>query len=182
MRSTERLTARHGGLLVVDMQEKLLAAMPERDALIGQVERLVRGAGLLGVPIWATEQYPKGLGPTVPSLAALIADRPAKLTFHCCAVPRFMDQLRTREIQHVTLAGVEAHVCVAQTALELLDGGFRVQVPADAVGSRRRLDWEFCLRRLEHAGATVSTTEAVLFEWLETADRPEFKEISRMVR
>jgi nicotinamidase-related amidase len=97
-------------------------------------------------------------------------------------VPQLLEQLYGRHIRHVTVAGVEAHVCVAQTALELLDLGFRVQVPADAVSSRSSVDKEMALRRLEIAGAVVSTTEAVLFEWLETADRPEFKAISALVK
>ncbi len=182
MRLTERLTARHGALLVVDMQEKLLAVMPDREAVVDNIVRLVRGAEQMKLPVWATEQYPRGLGPTNPRIAELIPERPTKMTFHCCAVPRLVEQLYGRLIRHVTVVGVEAHVCVSQTALELLDLGFRVQVPADAVTSRNRIDWEFALRRLERAGAVVSTTEAVLFEWLETADRPEFKVISAMVK
>src|SRR5271157_3735896 len=182
MRLTERLTARHGALLVVDMQEKLLAVMPDREAVIENIVRLVRGASALEMPVWATEQYPRGLGPTVAPIAALIPERPTKLIFHCCAVPRLLEQLYGRHIRHVTVVGIEAHVCVSQTAIELLDLGFRVQVAADAVTSRNRFDWEFALRRMERAGAVVSTTEAVLFEWLETADRPEFKVISAMVK
>ena len=134
------------------------------------------------MPVWATEQYPDGLGPTTAGVAELIPDRPAKTTFHCCAVPQLLEQLYGRNVRHVTVAGIEAHVCVAQTALELLDLGFRVQVPADAVASRHKIDWEFGLRRLEHAGAVVSTTEAVIFEWTETADRPEFKAISHLIK
>ena len=140
---------------------------------------VVRASGL---PVWATEQYPRGLGPTTARIAELIPDRPAKTTFHCCAVPQILEQLYGRNVRHVTIAGIEAHVCVAQTALELLDLGFRVQVPADAVASRHKVDREFALRRLEQAGAVVSTTEAVLFEWTETADRPEFKAISELIK
>ena len=182
MRLTERLTARHGALLVVDMQEKLLAAMHDREPVVASTVRLIRGAKALEIPTWASEQYPKGLGATVPAIAALIPDRPSKLSFQCCAVPQLLEQFYGRHIRHVALAGVEAHVCVAQTALELLDLGFRVQIPADAVTSRHRLDWEIALRRLERAGAVISTTEAVLFEWLESADRPEFKVISELVK
>ncbi|MFO0890841.1 MAG: isochorismatase family protein [Isosphaeraceae bacterium] len=182
MRLTERLTAHHGALLVVDMQEKLMAAMSDREAVVANAVRLIRGARELKLPTWATEQYPRGLGQTVPAIAELVPQRPTKLTFQCCAVPQLLEQLYGRLIRHVTLAGVEAHVCVAQTALELLDLGFRVQVPADAVASRNRMDREVSLRRLEAAGAVVSTTEAVLFEWLETADRPEFKAISQLVK
>lgn len=182
MRLTERLTARYGGLLVVDMQEKLLAVMKERDAVVENTVRLIQGAKLLEIPVWVSEQYPAGLGPTVPAIADLVSERPAKLSFHCCAVPQILEQLYGRHVRHVTLAGIEAHVCVAQTALELLDLGFHVQIAADAVTSRNRSDWEFSLRRLERARAVVSTTEAILFEWLESADRPEFKAISALVK
>jgi nicotinamidase-related amidase len=182
MRPTQRLTARHGALLVVDLQDKLMARMSDRDRLVNHVVALIRGGRALGVPVWATEQYPSGLGPAAPEVAALIPERPAKTVFHCCAVPQLLEQLYGRNVHHVTIAGIEAHVCVAQTALELLDMGFRVQVPADAVTSRHKRDWEFALRRLEHVGAVVSTTESVLFEWAETADRPEFKAISGIVK
>ena len=117
MTKAERLTAAHGALLVIDMQEKLLARMLDRELVVAGSVLLIQGARLLGVPVHATEQYPQGLGPTVPVIAELIADRPAKTTFHCCAVPQLMEQLHGRSVRHVTLAGVEAHVCVAQTAL-----------------------------------------------------------------
>jgi nicotinamidase-related amidase len=182
MRLTARLTAQHGALLVVDMQEKLLAVMQDREPIMENIVRLVKGAKEMAMPVWATEQYPRGLGGTVTQIAALVPDRPTKMVFHCCGVPRLVEQLYARHIRHVTVVGVEAHVCVSQTAIELIDLGFRVQVPADAVTSRKRFDWEFALRRLERAGAVVSSTEAVLFEWLETADRPEFKVISEMVK
>ncbi len=182
MRPTQRLTGHHGALLVVDLQEKLLAAIPDRDPVVANTVSLIRGARALGMPVWATEQYPHGLGASTAAIAELIPDRPAKTTFHCCGVPQLLEQLYGRNIRHVTLAGIEAHVCVAQTALELLDLGFRVQVPADAVASRRKIDWEFAIRRLEHAGAVVSTTESVLFEWTERSDRPEFKAISELIK
>lgn len=182
MRMTERFTADHGALLVVDAQEKLLERIQDRDRVIANSVRLVKAARLLGRPVWATEQYPKGLGPTAAALAELIPDRHPKTTFHCCSVLQLLEQINGRQIRHVTLAGIEAHVCVAQTALELITLGLRVQVPADAVGSRHKFDWEFALRRLERAGVVVSTTEAVLFEWTERSDRPEFKAISALVR
>ena len=179
---TERLTANHGALLVVDVQTKLMERIEHRERVVANAVRLVKAADVLKLPCWATEQYPQGLGPTVPELAELIVERPSKTTFHCCAVPQIVEQLYGRQIRHVTLTGIEAHVCVAQTALELMKLGFIVQVPADAVGSRSRIDWEFALRRLERAGAVISTTEAVLFEWTECSDRPEFKAISNLVK
>jgi nicotinamidase-related amidase len=182
MRLTQRLTGKHGALLVVDVQDKLLELIPERDRVVANTVGLVQGARALGLPVWATEQYPRGLGPSTAAIAELVPERSAKTTFHCCAVPQLLEQLYGRNIRHVTVAGIEAHVCVSQTALELLDLGFRVQVPADAVASRRKIDWEFALRRLEHAGAVVSTMESVLFEWTERSDRPEFKAISELIK
>jgi len=176
------MTAGHGALLVVDLQEKLLASMEDREPVVANAVRLVRAAELLGIPVASTEQYPQGLGPSVAELAGLVAHRWPKTTFHCCAVPQFLELLYGRQIRHVTVAGIEAHVCVAQTALELMNLGFRVQVPADAVASRHRVDREFALRRLERAGVVVSTTEAVLFEWTEKSDRPEFKAISALIK
>lgn len=182
MRPTQRLTSHHGGLLVVDLQDKLLDLIPERDAVVASTAALIRGARALGMPVWGTEQYPRGLGPTTSAIAELIPERPAKTSFHCCTVPQFVEQLYGRNIRHVTIVGIEAHVCISQTALELLDLGFRVQVPADAVASRRKIDWEFALRRLEHAGAVVSTAESALFEWTERSDCPPFKTISEIVK
>lgn len=182
MVTAERLTAEHGALLVIDLQEKLLARMRERAELVENALRLVDGAKLLGVPFWATEQYPQGLGPSIPEIVERVPERAEKTTFHACAAPLILEHLHRRQVRHVTLAGVEAHVCVAQTALELLRLGFRVQVAADAMTSRHRVDWDFAVRRLELAGAVVSTTEAILFEWAERADRPEFKALSALVK
>lgn len=182
MSSPDRLTARDGGLLIVDLQEKVLAPMRFGGLVVANAIRLIRGAEALGMPVWATEQYPKGLGPTVEPVAGMLGDRPQKMTFHCCGAPGIDEQFRARDLRHLTLAGIEAHICVAQTALELLDRGFRVQVAADAVASRHTMDWEFALRRMERAGVVVSTVEAILFEWAETADRPEFKSISTLIR
>lgn len=182
MRLSDRFTAQQGALLVVDVQEKLMALIPDRTLVTANAVRLVKGARALGLPVWATEQYPTGLGPSVCEITELIPERQSKTTFHCCAIPQFLEQLYGRRIRHVTVVGIEAHVCVAQTALELLGLGFGVQVPADAVASRAKIDWEFALRRLERAGAVVTTTEAALFEWTERSDRPEFKAISDLIK
>ena len=182
MAEHELLTASRGALLVVDIQEKLLRAIEGRERLLSNALRLVKAARLLDVLVLATEQYPRGLGPTVDDLAALIPDRPAKTTFHCLGAPGIAEALADRGIRHVALVGIEAHVCVAQTALELLRMGYKVQVLADAVGSRFAIDREHALRRLEQAGAVVSTTEAALFEWLGGAEHPKFKEVSALVK
>jgi nicotinamidase-related amidase len=182
MASSERFTAEHSLLLVVDLQGKLLERVEGRETLIANIARLIKAAQLLEIPTIATEQYPKGLGPSVPEVAAAIPHRPEKTVFHCCAVPQVFETIHARGIRKVTLVGIEAHVCVAQSALELLRMGLRVQVLADAVASRHAFDREIALRRLELAGAVVSTTEAALFEWTESADHPKFKAISALVK
>lgn len=182
MATAERLTARQGALLIVDLQEKLLARIDGRHELVENSVRLIDGAKLLGVHVFATEQYPEGLGPSVPEVVERVPNRPTKTTFHCCAAPPVLEWLYGHQVRHVTLAGIEAHVCVAQTALELMKLGFVVQLAADAVSSRHRIDWEFAVRRLEAAGAVVSTTEAILFEWAEGADHPDFKALSALVK
>lgn len=182
MPTSERFTSRDGALLVVDLQQKLLDRMRYGPLCVANVLRLAKAAKLLGLPAWATEQYPKGLGPSAAELIELFPHRPEKSSFHCCTVPELVEGLQGRRMRHVAVVGIEAHVCVAQTVLELLTLGYRVQVPADAVASRAKMDWEFALRRLENAGATVTTTEAVLFEWTEASDHPHFKAISALVK
>ena len=182
MEKHDRLTARDGALLVIDLQDRLIKTVEGRARLVTSVLRLVRGASILGVPSFATEQAPEKLGPSLPELAALISARAGKTTFHAFGAPGIAGSLASRYIQHVTLVGIEAHICVAQTALELIRLGYRVQVPADAVGSRFPLDRDVALRRMEVAGAIITTTEAVLFEWIEGADHEHFREISALVK
>jgi nicotinamidase-related amidase len=181
MRSPELMTRNDTGLLVIDVQTKLMDKMTDRDAVVANVARLIEGAKILGIPVQATEQYPKGIGPTVPELADRLPVRPEKLTFSCCGLPEVAEQFHSRGVQRVLLAGIETHVCVQQTALELLAQGFRVYIAADAVASRKELDRELAFRRMEQSGAVLTTTEAALFEWTERAGTPEFKQISRLV-
>lgn len=182
MSISRRLTATHGGLLIVDLQEKLLARMRTGPLVVANAVRLVNAAQVLRMPVWATEQYPSGLGPTTGPIAELISQRPSKVAFSCCTIPGLIEQINGRGIRHLTLAGIESHVCVAQTALDLLEMGVSVQIPADAVASRNDEDRKFALRRLERAGAVITTVEAALFEWVETADHDAFKTISQLVK
>ena len=177
-----RLTAADSVLVVVDMQDKLLAAMPRGPELIRTVGFLLDLAKLLEVPVRATEQYPKGLGPTTAEIARrLPATIPAKTSFSCCGAAGFHDELRATGRRSVVLAGMETHVCVAQTAFDLLDAGFRVFLPVDGVASRFALDHDVALRRLERAGAVPTTAEAVAFEWVRDAADPRFKAVSKLV-
>lgn len=181
-RSPELMSRCDTGLLVVDMQERLLRVLPDAQRLVWNVRRLLDGARLLEIPFAASEQYPQGLGPTVALLRERLGEIPAKLTFSCGGLPTLFDRFRTQDIDKLLVVGIETHVCVQQTALDLLASGFRVYVAIDAVGSRHELDYQTALRRLESAGAVLTTTEAALFEWCDQAGTPEFKQISALVR
>jgi nicotinamidase-related amidase len=181
MHSTKMSTA-DTGLLVIDVQEKLVPFIHGKDALIRNIAFLIDGAKLLGIPVQGTEQYPKGLGHTVAELANRLPAMPDKVGFSSCAVPSVTDSMRRAGRGKVVLVGIETHVCVQQTALDLLADDFRVYVPVDAVSARYPLDHEYALRRMEKAGAILTTAETCLFEWLGGADHPRFKEASKMVQ
>lgn len=169
-------------LLVVDVQERLVPAIAGGARVVWNVRRLIDGAKTLGLPVVATEQYPKGLGPTVAELAERLGPVPSKLTFSCGGCPELFDDLRSRNICKILVCGIEAHVCVQQTVLDLLADGWRVYVAADAVGSRFEADHRIALGRMDSAGATLTTTEAAIFEWCEIAGTAEFKQISQLAR
>jgi nicotinamidase-related amidase len=173
-------------VLVVDVQEKLVPRIARHEQIVWNIGRLLDGAKTLGVRVVATEQYPHGLGPTIKELAERLAglhcDVPEKLTFSCGGCPELFDKLRDAGIFKILVVGIEAHVCVQQTVLDLLANGFRVYLAVDAVGSRYGLDCETALRRVDSAGATLTTTESALFEWCDAAGTPEFKKISELVR
>jgi len=181
-RASGRLSAADSVLLVIDVQDKLLAAIPGADALVCNLTFLLDAARLLDVPVLATEQYPQGLGPTAVAVAErLPPERPAKVAFSCGGVPAVTDAVNAGH-PNVLLAGIETHVCVMQTGLDLLNRGVGVFVAADAVASRFDVDHHFALNRLERAGAVLTTVETAVFEWLGSADHAAFKAVSRLVR
>lgn len=183
LRSRELLSRQNSLLIVIDVQEKLAPLICETERLLVNCGKLVDTARLFNVPAFVTEQYPQGLGPTVPGLAEHFTDRPAKLRFSSAEVLNWPPAAeRADERYQVVLCGIEAHVCVLQTAFDLLAAGYQVFLAADAVGSRRHLDWKIALDRLAAAGATIVTTESVLFEWCETAAAPEFKQFVAIVK
>jgi nicotinamidase-related amidase len=176
------MSAGDTGLLVIDLQEKLLPLILDAPALVRNVAFLIDGARLLGLPVQATEQYPRGLGPTVAELAARLPERPDKVAFSCCAIPAVVETFHRTARPKIVLAGIETHVCVLNTALDLLALDFRVYVPVDAVSSRQRLDHDLALRRLEQAGAVLTTAETCVFEWVGGAGHPQFKAVSKLVQ
>jgi nicotinamidase-related amidase len=183
LRSLELLSRGDSRLLIVDMQAKLLPAIPVADRVIRNCSRLIRGAEILGVPVNATEQYPQGLGGTVAELAEQLGMIDSKQRFSCTEVLNWPTAAEAADDRHkIVVAGIEAHVCVQQTVLDLLALGYRVYVPADGVASRSKLDWKVALERMICCGATVTTTESVLFEWCETSAAAEFKAISELIK
>lgn len=169
-------------VLVVDVQDRLLAAIPGQSTLVWNIRRLIDGAKCLGVPVAATEQYPKGLGRTAEILAERLQEIPAKITFSCAECGEIFRVWADSGRQKILVVGIESHVCVQQTVLDLLAEGFSVFVAVDAVASRHSQDHKTAVERMQGEGAVLTTVESALFEWCEVAGTPEFKEISRLVQ
>ncbi len=167
-------------LIVTDLQTKLMPAIECGAVILANARRLLDAAALLGAPALFTEQNPKGLGPTVAQLAPDPSIVVHKMTFDSCRSPEFL--LRLPADRAVIIAGCEAHVCVLQTALGLIDRGRRVFVVRDAIGSRRAESKETAVARMARHGAEIVTTEMVVFEWLGTAEHPRFREAAALIR
>jgi nicotinamidase-related amidase len=184
----DRLDPSSSLLLLVDVQDRLAAAMPPAalDAVVANGRVLLEAARLLGVPVLATEQYPKGLGPTVGPLKEMFVAAGVqpieKMTFDACGEPRVAQALAARSPRSVIVAGVEAHVCVFQTARELVRRGMSVCVVADAVASRREENRALGLGLAERAGAHIAPAETVVFDWLQRAGTEEFRALSKLLR
>ena len=174
-------------LLVVDVQERLMPAMHEGDRMADRCAILMQAAHRLGVPVTISEQYRKGLGATIARLDNVKGDAPVleKMHFSCAdddAIARRVDGLAEAERSQLVICGIEAHVCVLQSALGFKDMGLHVAVAADAVTSRRQDSVNLALTRLTAAGVAVVNTEMALFEWLHRSGTPEFKELSPLIR
>ncbi|GAY10359.1 hydrolase [Pseudonocardia sp. N23] len=175
------LTASRSVLLIIDLQERLVPAIHDGDAVVARTALLGEASGLLDVPVAATEQYPQGLGPTVPELGAFPQLVMPKTAFSAVDEPGF-DTLLPPGRDEVVVTGAEAHVCVLQTVVGLRDRDLRVVLVADAVGSRRPSDRDAALQRAREHGAEVVTSEMVLFEWMRDSRHPRFREISKRLR
>jgi nicotinamidase-related amidase len=172
-------------IVVIDMQAKLSVAMPPdaMQAVIQQTERLLQAAALLSMPVIATEQYPQGLGHTLPQLSQHLAQAPviAKTAFSASAEPKFNAKL-SRDKSQVILVGMEAHICVLQTAMDLLANHKQVFVVEDAVISRNTLNKANAIARMRDAGCVITNTESVLFESIGNANNDAFKAIAKLIR
>ena len=175
-------------LLIVDVQDKLLKAISGKDRVVERCVRLVRAARTLHIPITLSEQYPQGLGPTADPIrdalanAGFVAD---KVEFSCLRSEQLrerLQELRRQGRPQVVIGGIEAHVCVLQTAIDLESQGFEVFAVADAIGSRSKVSRRLAIGRLLTGGVDVVDSEMVLFEWLERAGTPEFKELQALIK
>ncbi len=171
-------------LVVIDYQEKLLPKIHDAEAVTGQAVKLIRFAKELGIPILWTEQYPKGLGRTVPEVAGELREKAPveKTAFGCLGDSAFLNALEATGRRQLLMTGIEAHICVMQTALSALNQGYEVYIPRDAVGSRLPAERDAGLHRLEAAGADLVTTEMAMFEILREAGTPEFKKVLPLLK
>jgi len=181
-RSPLLMNRSESALLVVDIQERLLPVQPEGQRVVWNARRLVDGAQALGVRTALTEHVPTKMGPTAPLLAERLPTPHTKAAFSSAACEALIQGWHDGGVRHVVLVGFETHVCIAQTALDLLSAGFEPKVVVDAVGSRFTIDYKTALRRLDASGVMLVTTEAVLCEWCETSADPAFRTISALTK
>ena len=180
------LEADQCALIVIDIQEKLLPPIFQKEQLVRNSQLLIRLAGILKIPVIATTQYAQGLGNTVPEIASLLPDAHAinKLAFSCFGSDIFCSMLKRLPGSRntVLLCGMESHICVAQTALAALREGYLVHVASDAVSSRTELNWKIGLERMRAAGAVLSSTEMIMYEVLRASGTENFKEMLRYLK
>lgn len=173
-------------LLAIDLQEKLLPLIPGHEGIIRATRKLLDGCRIFEIPVLATEQYPKGIGVTHPGVRGPLSESRArfieKLTFSAWAETAVRDALLALDRPQVVVVGIEAHVCVQQTVLDLVSRDYDVYVCADAIGSRGAKDYELALDRMRQEGAWVTTVESVLFELCQRCDTPRFKELSPVIK
>ena len=170
-------------IVVIDMQEPFLRGIHERERVVANVGRLLKGAKILRVPTVSTVQNQKAMGDVIPELRSLLPSPPLeKMTFSCYADRRFSTDVDRSGRKQIILCGVESHICVSQTALAMLDAGFQVQVCADAVSSRTKENWQIGIEKIRQAGGLITATESVLFEMLHEAGSADFKEILQIVK
>lgn len=179
-----RLLREDTGALLIDVQERLLPSIHGKDEILERTVTLIRGLRVLDVPIVPIRQYPRGLGDLAPEIREALGEyTPSdKITFSPWDTPDIAERIRKMERKNVLVFGVEAHVCVQQAVVDLLEGGYRVAVAADCVGSRNPQDREIGLRRMEKEGAMLVSSESILFELLREAGTDTFKQISALVK
>jgi len=182
-RNSKTLVKEKTALLIIDIQQRIIDVMQDKDCLIENTLKLIKGMKILNVPIYYTEQYPKGLGQTIDVIKnELKFDAMQKMSFSCSGAADLFKDLIDKNISQLVVCGIESHVCVQQTVLDLLENGFQVNVAADAVSSRKEYDKKTALDRMRDNKAEITTTESILFELLNICGTAEFKEIIRIIK
>jgi nicotinamidase-related amidase len=184
-RANTLLSRERSVLIVIDMQEPFLSAIKVRDIIERNIAFLIQAAKLLDVPILATLQNRERLGEVIPALQSLLPEQSVpidKLCFSCMGAVPFTKAVREAARQQVVLTGIEAHICVMQTALDMLKAGYQVHVPYDAVASRGKPEWKYALLRLHQAGVIITSVESVTYEWLYQAGTDEFRQLLPLIK
>ena len=178
------LTTDNTALIIIDVQEKLFRVMLHKEALAENLQKIIKGAQVLEIPLLVTEQNPAALGPSIPEFTNILPNiQPiSKLSFSCCGEQKFLNKLSALNCKQLLLAGIEAHICIYQTALELLEKSYEVQVLADCVSSRTEENKKLGLEKIKEAGGSVTSVEIALFELMRVAEGGTFKEISKIVK
>ena len=166
-------------LLIIDMQERILPVIRNYETVLENTVKLIKGFKTMQLPIYFTEQYPKGLGPTSQIILNELERYSAyqKMSFSCSGAENLFDELHKKKLSQIVVAGIESHVCVQQTVLDLIANNYQVNLAANAVSSRKEIDYNIALDRMRTLGAEITTSESILFELLEVCGTPEFKEV-----
>ncbi|MBI5050353.1 MAG: hydrolase [Nitrospirae bacterium] len=178
------LNKEHTGIVIVDVQAKLISVMSRSEFVISNIIKLLHLARLFNLPVILTEQFPKMLGTTIPEVKKVLSlyDPLQKMAFDCCDVEPFNDRLQSAGLENIILAGVETHICILQTCSSLLERGYNVHVPQDAVDSRTEENWHVGIELMKKAGAVITSAETVIFQMLRTAGTEEFKEMLKIIK
>lgn len=184
IRNPKILQRENAALLIVDIQERILGVMRNHQSVVENTIMLIQGAKILGVPIYYTEQYPKGLGETAEAIKNELSKTNAiqKMSFSCYGAENLFNEFKENNFSQIIVTGIETHVCVQQTVLDLLANDFQVNLPADAVSSRKKIDYKTALERMRTNGAEITTSESILFELLNVCGTHEFKEILKIIK
>ncbi len=183
-RSSKLLKRNNTALLIIDIQDRILNVVNNKERVIENTLKLVKGFKAMELPVFFTEQYPKGLGTTTKVILDELTDYTAiqKMSFSCFGAENLFDTFLNNEIGQIVICGIESHVCVQQTVLDLLENNFQVIVAADAVSSRREFDFEIALQRMRTNGAEITTSESILFELLEICGTDLFKSVAKIIK
>jgi len=178
------LFAENTCLLMIDIQKRILPVIKDYELVVENTLKLIKGFKVMGLPIYYTEQYPKGLGSTEEQIVNELEGIKTieKMTFSCSGAGELFNILKTKNHSQIVVCGIESHVCVQQTVLDLIENGFQVNLAADAVSSRKEKDYDIALNRMRNHGAEVTTTESILFELLNVCGTDVFKQVSKIVK